>query len=50
MKDYTPFSTGLRLLPVAMSIAVASVLGTKVAVRIGNKAVVAAGLALWAQP
>src|SRR5439155_18540030 len=43
----TPFGTGLRLLPVATSIAVASVLGTKLAVRVGNKAVVAAGLALF---
>jgi EmrB/QacA subfamily drug resistance transporter len=47
VKDYTPFGTGLRLLPVAMAIAVASVVGTKLAVRIGNKAVVTAGLALW---
>jgi EmrB/QacA subfamily drug resistance transporter len=47
VKDYTPFGTGLRLLPVAIAIAAASVLGTKVAVRFGNKAVVAAGLALW---
>jgi hypothetical protein len=47
VKSYTPFGTGLRLLPVAIAIAVASVLGTKVAVRVGNKAVVAAGLALW---
>ena len=47
VKDYTPFGTGLRLLPVAISIAVASVLGTKLAVQVGNKAVVAAGLALW---
>ena len=47
VKDYTPFGTGLRLLPVATSIAVASVLGTKLAVRVGNKAVVTAGLVLW---
>ena len=47
VKGYSPFGTGLRLLPVATSIAVASVLGTKLAVRIGNKAVVSAGLALW---
>jgi EmrB/QacA subfamily drug resistance transporter len=45
--DYSAFETGLRLLPVAGSIAVAAVVGTKVAVRIGNKAVVAAGLALF---
>jgi hypothetical protein len=47
VKLYTPLSTGLRLLPVAVSIALASVLGTKLAVRVGNKAVVAAGLALF---
>lgn len=42
---YTPFGTGLRLLPVAISLAIASVLGTKLAVRVGNKAVVSVGLA-----
>ena len=47
VKGYTPLGTGVRLLPVALSIAVASVAGTKLAVRIGNKAVVAAGLALF---
>src|SRR5437588_2227546 len=47
VKGYTPFGTGLRLLPVASSIAVAAVVGTKFAVRIGNKAVVASGLALF---
>jgi EmrB/QacA subfamily drug resistance transporter len=45
VKGYTPLGTGVRLLPVAVSIAVASVVGTKLAVRIGNKAVVAVGLA-----
>ena len=45
VKGYGPLGTGVRLLPVASSIAVASVLGTRLAVRIGNKAVVAAGLA-----
>ena len=44
LKGYGPFGTGLRLLPVAGSIAVASVVGTKLAVRIGNKFVVATGL------
>jgi hypothetical protein len=48
VKSYSPFSTGVRLLPVAASIAVASVVGTKLAVRIGNKAVVATGLGLFA--
>ena len=47
VKAYTPFGTGLRVLPVALSIAVASVVGTRLAVSIGNKAVVATGLALW---
>jgi EmrB/QacA subfamily drug resistance transporter len=41
---FTALGTGTRLLPVAISIAVAAVVGTKLAVRIGNKAVVAAGL------
>jgi EmrB/QacA subfamily drug resistance transporter len=45
LKGYSPLGTGLRLLPVAFSIAVASVVGTKLAVRIGNKVVVTAGLA-----
>ncbi|GIU85663.1 MAG: MFS transporter [Acidimicrobiia bacterium] len=44
LKGYTPLGTGIRLLPVAASIAVASVVGTRLAVRIGNKAVVAGGL------
>jgi EmrB/QacA subfamily drug resistance transporter len=47
VKDYSPFGTGIRLLPVAVSIAAASVLGTRLAVKIGNKAVVAGGLVLW---
>jgi EmrB/QacA subfamily drug resistance transporter len=47
VKGYTPFGTGLRLLPVATSVAIASVAGTKVAVRIGNKAVVGTGLAFF---
>jgi EmrB/QacA subfamily drug resistance transporter len=47
VKGYTPFGTGLRLLPVATSVAVAAVVGTKLAVRIGNKPVVASGLALF---
>jgi EmrB/QacA subfamily drug resistance transporter len=45
IKTYSPFGTGLRLLPVAISLAVASIAGTKLAVQVGNKAVVAAGLA-----
>src|SRR5712692_2164419 len=47
VKGYTPLGTGVRLLPVASSIAVAALVGTKLAVRLGNKAVVASGLALF---
>ena len=45
-RGYSPLSTGLRILPVALSIAVTSAGGTMLAVRIGNKAVVATGLLL----
>jgi hypothetical protein len=44
LKGYGPLSTGVRLLPVASSVAISSILGTKLAVRIGTKLVVAAGL------
>src|SRR5262249_34662941 len=47
IQGYTPLGTGVRLLPVATAIAIASLMGTRLAVRTGNKAVVAAGLALW---
>jgi EmrB/QacA subfamily drug resistance transporter len=47
VKGYTPLGTGVRLLPVAGSIAVAAVVGTRLAVRFGNNVVVATGLALW---
>jgi predicted MFS family arabinose efflux permease len=43
-KGYRPLSTGVHLLPVAISVAIASVLGTKLAVRFGTKQVVTAGL------
>ncbi len=46
LRGYGPLSTGLRILPVAASIAVTSATGTVLAVRVGNKAVVATGLAL----
>jgi len=48
VKGFSPLGTGVRLLPVATSVAIASVTGTKLAVRIGNKAVVGSGLALFA--
>jgi EmrB/QacA subfamily drug resistance transporter len=47
VKDYSPLATGLRLLPVALSVGAAAIVGTKLAVRIGNKAVVAGGLTLF---
>jgi EmrB/QacA subfamily drug resistance transporter len=43
-KGYSPLSAGVHLLPVATSVAVASVLGTRLAVRLGTKLVVASGL------
>jgi EmrB/QacA subfamily drug resistance transporter len=43
-KGYGPLSAGVHLLPVATSVGVASVLGTKLAVRYGTKLVVTAGL------
>jgi predicted MFS family arabinose efflux permease len=47
VKGYSPLGTGVRLLPVAFSIAIASIVGTRLAVSLGNKAVVASGLALF---
>ncbi len=45
LQNYGPLETGVRILPVALSIAVGSVLGTRLAVtRVGTKAVVFAGL------
>jgi len=44
IKHYDPLSAGVHLLPVALSVGVASVLGTKLAVRIGTKLIVTAGL------
>jgi EmrB/QacA subfamily drug resistance transporter len=43
-KHYSPFSTGVHLLPVAVSVGASSVIGTKLAVRVGTKAVVTTGL------
>jgi EmrB/QacA subfamily drug resistance transporter len=44
IRGYGPLSTGVRLLPVATAVAVGSVLGTRLAVRLGTKLVVTAGL------
>jgi len=48
VKGYTAFGTGVRLLPVATSIALASVIGPRLAARIGTTPVVAGGLAVFA--
>src|SRR6184192_1457377 len=48
LKGYGPLSTGVRLLPVASCVALSSVLGARLAVRIGTKLVVASGLFLMA--
>ena len=44
LRGYDPLSTGVHLLPVAVSVAVGSVVGTRLAVRIGTKIIVTAGL------
>src|SRR5947209_8002759 len=41
LKGYGPLSTGVRLLPVASLVAISSVLGARLAVRVGTKLVVA---------
>ena len=45
IRGYGTLSTGVRILPVALSIAVASVVGTALAGRIGTRVVVVTGLA-----
>jgi hypothetical protein len=44
LKGYGPLSTGIRLLPVATTVGITSVSGTRLAVRSGTKLVVAGGL------
>ncbi|OBA63079.1 transporter [Mycobacterium sp. 1100029.7] len=48
IKEYSAFDSGVRLLPVAISIAAASILGPRLVERIGTTAVVAGGLAVFA--
>jgi EmrB/QacA subfamily drug resistance transporter len=48
IKAYSAFQAGVGLLPVAVSIAVASVVGPRVVHRIGTTTVVSAGLAVFA--
>jgi EmrB/QacA subfamily drug resistance transporter len=47
VRGYGALSTGARILPVALSIAVASVVGAVLAPRLGTKAVVTTGLLLF---
>ena len=44
LRGYSPLETGMRILPVAICVALGSVLGTLLVVRLGNKVVVTAGL------
>src|ERR687884_246410 len=46
LKGYGPLSTGARLLPVASSVAVSAIVGSKLAVRVGTKLIVGTGLLL----
>jgi hypothetical protein len=48
LKGYGPLSTGVRLLPVASCVAISSIFGARLAVRVGTKLVVASGLFLMA--
>lgn len=48
VRGYSALSAGVRLLPVAMSVAVGSVAGTQLAVRTGTKVIVTGGLAAMA--
>ena len=48
VRSYSPLSAGVHLLPVAISVAAGSIAGTRLAVRLGTKVIVTAGLALQA--
>src|SRR6202008_4892591 len=48
IKGYTAFESGVRLLPVAISIAVASIVGPRIVEQIGTTTVVAGGLVMFA--
>jgi EmrB/QacA subfamily drug resistance transporter len=48
IKSYSAFQAGVRLLPVAVSIALASVVGPRVVQKVGTTAVVSTGLAVFA--
>jgi EmrB/QacA subfamily drug resistance transporter len=44
LRGYSPLDTGIRILPVAAALALGALAGPPLAVRVGNKAVVTAGL------
>lgn len=44
LRGYSPLETGVRILPVAVSVVVGSLVGTLLVVRLGNTVVVTAGL------
>jgi len=48
VKGYGPLSTGVHLLPVALSVGIGSVAGTQLAVRAGTKLIVTVGLVAMA--
>ena len=48
IRGYSALSAGVRLLPVALAVAVGSILGTRLAIKVGTKAIVTAGLLLQA--
>jgi EmrB/QacA subfamily drug resistance transporter len=48
VRGYGPLSTGVHLLPVALTVGVGSVVGTQLAVRAGTKLIVAIGLVAMA--
>ncbi len=48
VRAYSPLSAGVHLLPVAVSVAAGSTAGTRLAVRLGTKTIVTAGLVLQA--
>jgi len=48
VRSYSPLSTGVHLLPVALSVGAGSVAGTQLAVRLGTKLVVTTGMVAMA--
>ena len=48
VKDYGAFESGLRILPFATCVGIASIVGSRVALALGTKLVVAGGLMLLA--